>query len=272
MKYLQNLHQHCIFCDGKDTPEEVVLGAIEQGFDSIGFSSHSYMPWSTAYSWKMEDTGAYRAEINALKAKYKGKLDIYCGVEVEFYSPGDFSGFDFLIGSVHCLTSPDGEILPFDRDAVTVRKLIHDHFDGDGMKFAKKYYQTLQQLPDRANFDILGHFDLITKHIEKHPFFDVNSKQYRNAAMEALEHLAGKIPYFEVNTGAIARGYRTTPYPMDFFLPELRRLGYGAVITSDCHDISKLAVGYELAEDMLKKAGFDTYYILTDRGFTPVEF
>lgn len=90
--------------------------------------------------------------------------------------------------------------------------------------------------------------------------------------MEALEALAGKIPYFEVNTGAISRGYRTTPYPMDFFLPELRRLGYGAVITSDCHDISKLAVGYELAEDMLKKAGFEAYYILTDTGFAPVEF
>ena len=60
MKYLQNLHQHSTFCDGKDTPEEVVLSAIEQGFDSIGFSSHSYMPWNTGYSWKMEDTTAYR--------------------------------------------------------------------------------------------------------------------------------------------------------------------------------------------------------------------
>ena len=272
MKYLQNLHQHSTFCDGKDTPEEVVLGAIEQGFDSIGFSSHSYMPWNPAYSVKMKDPTAYRAELKALKEKYKGKLDIFCGVEVEFYSPGDFSGFDYLIGSVHCLRSREGEILPFDRDANTVWEIIHNHFDADGLAFAQEYYRTLQKLPEKADFDILGHLDILTKHIENHPFFDTRSKEYRNAGMEAIEQLAGKIPYFEVNTGAIGRGYRTTPYPMDFFLPELRRLGFGAIVTSDCHDIRKLAVGYDLAEDMLKKAGFKEYFILTDKGFTPVEF
>ena len=271
MKYLQNLHQHCTFCDGKDTPEEVVLGAIAQGFDSIGFSGHSFMPWSSGYSTRMQDLQAYRAEIAALKETYKGKLDIYCGIEVEFYSPGDFSGFDYLIGSVHYLHR-NGQILGFDRDADTVWSIINDHFGGDGMAFAKAYYRTLQKLPEKADFDILGHFDLITKHIEKHSFFDVNRKEYRNAAMEALEALAGKIPYFEMNTGAIGRGYRTAPYPMDFFLPELRRLGFGAIVTSDCHDIRKLAVGYDLAEAMLKEAGFTEYYILKDGQFVPIEF
>ncbi len=272
MKYLQNLHQHSTFCDGKNTPEEVVLGAIDQGFDSIGFSSHSYMPWHAEHSRKMEDTTVYRAEINALKEKYKGNLDIYCGVEVEFYSPGDFSGFDFLIGSVHCLTSHDAQILTFDRGADAVWSIIKDHFGGDGMAFAKEYYRTLQRLPEKGNFDILGHIDIITKHIEKHAFFDTRSKEYRNASMEALEHLSGKIPYFEVNTGAIGRGYRIAPYPMDFFLPELKRLGFGAVITSDCHDIRKLAVGYDLAEEMLKNAGFTEYYILKNGQFIPVDF
>lgn len=51
--------------------------------------------------------------------------------------------------------------------------------------------------------------------------------------MEAAEELAGKIPFFEVNTGAIARGYRKNPYPSDFLLQELRRLGFGAVISSE---------------------------------------
>ena len=271
MKYLQNLHQHCTFCDGKDTPEEVVLGAIEQGFDSIGFSSHSFMPWVPTYSVKMQDLHTYRAQINKLKETYKGKLDIYCGIEVELYSPGDFSGFDYLIGSVHYLHH-EGKILGFDRDADTVWSIINDNFGGDGMAFAKAYYRTLQKLPEKANFDILGHFDLITKHIEKHLFFDVNSTEYRNAAMEALEHLAGKIPYFEVNTGAIGRGYRTSAYPMDFFLPELKRLGYGAVITSDCHDIRCLSTGFDMAETMLKNAGFTEHYVLKDAGFVPVAF
>lgn len=272
MKYLQNLHQHCIFCDGKDTPEEVVLGAIEQGFHSIGFSSHSFSPWAMAYCPQMTpDAVEYKTAIRTLKEIYKDKLDIYCGLEVDFYSPCSVEGYDYLIGTVHNLEK-DGIRLAFDRDADTVWSIINDHFGGDGMAFAREYYRTLQRLPEKRNFDILGHIDIHTKHIEKHAFFDTRSKEYRNAALEAIEALAGKIPYFEVNTGAIGRGYRTTPYPMDFFLPELRRLGYGAVITSDCHDIRTLSVGFDLAEEMLKDAGFTEYYILKDGQFMAVEF
>ena len=36
----QNLHTHSSYCDGKDTPEELVLYAISAGFSSIGFSGH----------------------------------------------------------------------------------------------------------------------------------------------------------------------------------------------------------------------------------------
>ena len=34
----QNLHTHSIFCDGKDTIEEMTLEAISKGFDILGFS------------------------------------------------------------------------------------------------------------------------------------------------------------------------------------------------------------------------------------------
>ena len=41
--YKQNLHIHTKYCDGKDTPEEMVIAACEKGFQSIGFSMHSFM-------------------------------------------------------------------------------------------------------------------------------------------------------------------------------------------------------------------------------------
>ena len=46
MNSLQNLHTHTTYCDGKDTPEEMVLEGLERGFHSIGFSIHSYVPHS----------------------------------------------------------------------------------------------------------------------------------------------------------------------------------------------------------------------------------
>ena len=36
-----NLHTHTLFCDGRDTPEDMVLSAIEKGFSVLGFSGHS---------------------------------------------------------------------------------------------------------------------------------------------------------------------------------------------------------------------------------------
>ena len=67
--------------------------------------------------------------------------------------------------------------------------------------------------------------------------------------MEAIWALKGKIPLFEVNTGAISRGYRTSPYPQMEFLRELHICGFCAVITSDCHDAEKLDCGFELAAE-----------------------
>lgn len=46
MEYKQNLHTHSTFCDGKDTPEEMVLTVMEKGFSSVGFSGHAYVPGS----------------------------------------------------------------------------------------------------------------------------------------------------------------------------------------------------------------------------------
>ena len=75
MGYKQCLHTHSVMCDGKDTLEEMVLSAIEKGFDSIGFSEHSYMAFSDyPYQMTIAEMANYVAEVRALKAKYKGTL------------------------------------------------------------------------------------------------------------------------------------------------------------------------------------------------------
>ena len=69
MKYLQNLHTHSTYCDGKDTLEEMILSAIEQGFQSVGFSGHSYMSDSPGQSMSIAGTEEDTKEIAALKEK-----------------------------------------------------------------------------------------------------------------------------------------------------------------------------------------------------------
>lgn len=270
MKHLQNLHTHSCFCDGQDTPEEMIETAICKGFDSIGFSGHSWMYFSPKYAMSPEKTVQYRSEVKRLREQYAGKIDVFLGLEMEIFSTDvDLSGYDYLIGSSHYFNF-DGRMVGFDRSAEAVRQVIDDCFGSDGMKYAKAYYKNLARLPEYGDFDIIGHFDLITKHSEKEDFFDTESDEYREYAVSAAQALAGKIPYFEVNTGAIARGYRTTPYPDMFLLKKLRELGFRPVISSDCHQREMLDCGFEQAAGLLLKAGFDKRYVLTNNGFAAV--
>lgn len=271
MNNMQNLHIHSTYADGKDKPEEMVLEAIKRGFDSIGFSEHTYMHFSSyPYQLHIEDMPKYRDEVLSLKEKYKGQIDIFCGLEFEYFSEVPTEGFDYLIGSVHYLNLDDYP-RGFDRSLEDTITYINNYFDGDGMKFAKKYYETIATLPEVGNFDIIGHFDLVAKNNEKGGFINVSSKEYINMGCEAIRALKGKIPLFEVNTGAISRGYRSTPYPQPEFLKEFLNCGFGAVISSDCHDKNHIDCYFEEARQMLIDAGFKSRYILTDNGFKEVQ-
>ncbi len=268
MEIKQNLHTHTNLCDGLDSPEELVLAAIDKGFDSIGFSAHSYMKYSK-YLGGVDRTEEYKQAVRDVQKAYGHLIKIYLGIEVDMYSEPDLTEYDYAIGSVHYLKVL-GEPVSFDRGEQEVAEYIDRYFGGDGMAYAKAYYQAVASLPEYGKFDIIGHFDLITKHCENRNFFDTSSDAYIHTAFEAAEALVGKIPFFEVNTGAIARGYRTSPYPSVPIIKRLKELGFGAVITSDCHDKAMLDCHFSEAEELLKSCGFCETYILTDNGFVPV--
>ncbi len=267
MKHLQNLHTHSVYCDGKDTLEEMIQTAMAKGFTSLGFSGHSYMSFAEEHSMSLSGTEEYKEEVLRLKEKYKDIFPIFLGLEVEIFSGVDLRGYEYLIGSTHYLNF-DGQKVGFDRSADEVRRVINTYYNGDGMKYARDYYANLARLPEYGDFDIIGHFDLITKHSEKENFFDTSCTQYQEYAIAAAEALAGKIPYFEVNTGAISRGYRTTPYPEPFILKEMKRLGFKPVISSDCHNRQDLDKGFATSAQLLLDAGFTEHYVLTKDGFT----
>lgn len=274
MKCKQNLHTHTTHCDGRDTPREMIERAIELGFHSLGFSRHSYTPFSEynkktaeqAYAAKL----AYIDDIQALKAEYADRIRIFLGYEFDMYSPETLEDFEYVIGSVH-YPIHNGQYVNMDRDAETVKGIIERDFGGDGLLYAKNFYENAARLPEIYPFDIVGHFDLLTKHSEKQTFFDTGSHLYRNYALEALHAVAEKIKVFEVNTGAIARGYRTTPYPAPFIMRELKNLGCDIVISSDCHNKDYLDCCFDEAVDYARSFGFGHILELTESGFRPIK-
>ena len=62
-----NFHTHTRYCDGKNTPEEMVQYALKLGFDSLGFSGHAFTEFDLSYCMTPEETKQYIDEINALK-------------------------------------------------------------------------------------------------------------------------------------------------------------------------------------------------------------
>jgi histidinol-phosphatase (PHP family) len=270
MGYKQCLHTHSNLCDGKDSLEEMVQTAIEKGFDSIGFSGHSFMDIYAEFSMNEEKIAQYKAEIARLQQVYGDRIRIFCGLEKDNYTTVSTAGFDYLIGSVH-VVKHEKELLFIDWSAERTRETIETIFDGDGIAYAKCYFDAVADLPNHGSFDILGHFDIISKNVELADLFDMEAPEYIDAAVQALETLRPHIPIFEVNTGAIARGYRTSPYPSRTLLKIMKEMDFRAVISSDCHDATKLTCGFDMAKDLLKECGFREHYILTDSGFVPVE-
>lgn len=255
---LCNLHTHSTFCDGKNEPEEIVLAALEKGFSSLGFSGHGYTPFDLHYC--MKDVQVYVAEIRRLQEKYKKNIEIYLGVEEDAYSPATRRDFDYIIGSAHyCMI--DGLYYAVDSDKDSFKDCVA-LFDNDPIAMAHAYYKPFCEYIRKRKPDIVGHFDLITKYDELETAHFLGNKDYQRVAEAYMQYAADSGCLFEVNTGAIARGLRTTPYPSENLLAILRRNGNGIVLNSDSHRADTLDYGFADVKKWLKDIGFAYTYVL----------
>lgn len=259
----QNLHTHTTFCDGKNTPAEMAAAAFAAGLSAIGFSGHSPLEGE---EWCMApaDLPAYRAAVEEEKKRYAGRMQVFLGLEQDYFSPPPDGAYDYLIGSVHGLRLDDC-LFPVDESPEAFARLADRCGGVRGL--LREYYGLLAQTPERTGCDVLGHFDLVTKFNEGGRFFDPEEPALRAPALEALETLAAKDVIFEVNTGAISRDWRTAPYPAPFLLKEMRRKNARVCITGDSHAAGTLLAGFEQAKALLESCGFSSCWYLTEAGF-----
>lgn len=256
---LSSYHTHCSFCDGKNTPREMVEEAIRLGCPEIGFSSHSPLPYKD--SWAMTEDGIsdYMSELSSLRDEYSGKIKVYIGMEEDILSPPPPCGLDYIIGSVHHVQIPGG-YLSVDESAATTREGVEKYFDGDPYAFAESYYGCISEIYTRTGCDIVGHFDLLTKFIERDPLIDEKEPRYLRARDAALESLLSSPAVFEVNTGAISRGYRTAPYPHPSVLERIRAAGKPVIVTSDTHSVGTLDF---LLDETAARLSADGMHVIT---------
>ena len=263
----QNLHTHTTFCDGKNSPEEMVLAALEQGMDSLGFSGHSSLGEEC---WVMgeEDVPQYRQEVLRLQKAYAGRLEIFLGLEQDLLSPAPEGQWDYLIGSVHMLERA-GERLSVDESPETFRRGVEEWFGGDPLAFAEEYYRQVGTVAEKTGCRIVGHFDLVCKFNEGNRLFDTGASRYRTVALEALERLRERDVILEINTGAMSRGYRSAPYPEKWILSAAREMGLPICLTSDAHSREHLMYAFAEAARLARSCGYRECVYLTRTGFAP---
>lgn len=264
--YSSCCHNHTVFCDGKSTVEEMVQTALNHGFVSLGFSGHGNSVYDPV-CMSEEHELLYRQEILRLQKQHEGTLEILLGVEHEAIAPYPDYPYDFMIESVHSILH-GGKQYYMDYDWAHTEENLADF--GDVYAYCRAYFAACEQAYANTPAQIAGHLDLVTKFNEQHPVIDEHDPRYVEPAMAALEMGVKKGLVFEVNTGAISRGYRTTPYPDPKFLKRLKELGGKVMVNSDCHDAKTMLCGYDTAAQLLQSCGFTSAVILRKHGFEEV--
>ena len=160
----------------------------------------------------------------------------------------------------------DGRIWEVDHSLEGYKVTVEQGFGGDPYAMIEAYYENLAKVAEKIPaLTIIGHIDLVTKYQEVYPIFDEDHPRYLAAAEKAVRKLAESGALFEVNCGAMSRGYRTTPYPNPRWLKLIRELGGEVIITGDCHDMKFLSAGFEQALELVRSCGFTRIATLTGK-------
>ncbi|MFZ9595401.1 MAG: PHP domain-containing protein [Bdellovibrionia bacterium] len=109
-------HNHTTRSDGAATLEQMVVAALERGYQYIGISDHSQSAFY-AQGLKEKDLWEQKKEILELQKKYP-KIRIFWGIESDILADGQLdypdsvlAEFDFVIASVHSRLNMDGEAM-----------------------------------------------------------------------------------------------------------------------------------------------------------------
>lgn len=262
----QNLHTHSQCDDGKDAIDEIVQKAQERGFTILGFSGHGYYAKDDS-SMTPEKTKQYIQDVRQAQQQAPNGLKIYLGIEEDSMAPiENVEDFDYVIGSVHYLEH-NGKIYPIDYSQEQFDEMLKEGYQNDINALAKDYYLAIERQAQNPNIQIIGHLDLIAKYNDDQSYYCFDDPKILSYAKVAIEQLvkAGKI--FEMNSGAMARGYRNSPYPSIELLKLIYEANGKILINTDCHHKEYLDYGMQICLDLAKQIGFKTLEMFNGKNF-----
>ena len=272
-----NYHSHSHYCDGSGSPEEQVLGAIQQGVKAFGFSSHCPVPFDSSWNMAAEKLEAYYQETRFLKEKYTGQIELYTSLEIDYIphlsGPNLYKDrLDYTLGSIHYLENGALEKpLEIDGSTEVFMKGLATAFDYDIRAMLEKYYANFRKMVAEDKPDIVGHLDKIKMHNINNALFDDHDAWYVDAVEETLEAIAEAGCIIEINTRGLYKRNLTT-YPSLQILKQMHRLNIPIMINADSHHPSEITEKYSEAAEMAVKVGYQTLRVLLNNQWQDISF
>lgn len=272
MKYISNLHTHTAYCDGKNSIEENILYAIEKNFISLGFSGHSYLQFDKA-AMSRENTIKYFEDIKKFKEIYKNKIQIYLGIEADYYSnlnkiTDKEMMLDYRIGSVHFIKDDDNNYFPIDASKQNFENTLK-HF-GNIKEVVLRYYNNLIDMINTQKPDIIGHLDLIRKYNFNKEYFTEEEDWYIEKLNEVLEVIKKSSSIVEINTKKMNKDNLNAHYPNTDTIKKLLKLNIPIIINTDAHSANSLDYFYYEMVEKLKTFGYTKIKMLIDSSFKDI--
>lgn len=264
-----NYHCHSNYCDGKGNIEEYVLSAIDKKFKSIGFTSHSPLPFENKWSMNAEKLEQYINELNFLKEKYKSQIEIYSSLEIDFINGvsdvNKYPDLDYSLCSVHFLGKlSNGNYCEIEGSTTGFLRGLEEIWHNDKDEMVKAYFEAFKKMLNVSSPTIIGHLDKIKLHKYHSGEFviDTQSEFYKKEAIACIEEIAKSNSFLEINTRAMYKKELVDPYPSIPLLQIANELNIPFVLNSDSHHPSEIENCFERTTALLLKAGISRVKIL----------
>ncbi|WP_066153640.1 histidinol-phosphatase HisJ [Halalkalibacter krulwichiae] len=253
-------HVHTPFCPhgSKDSFIKYCETAISHKLTGITFAEHAPLPRSFVDPTPLQDSGmswddlyTYLKEVRALKKEYKGHLNIYVGLEVDYIEGFEKETTDFLneigpslddsILSVHFLKlgteyvcidySPD--VFHYACNQLGSTEAVYELYYQTVLKSVKSNLGHYK--PNR-----IGHMTLVRKFQKKFPI----DRSFQTETSSILAEIKKKGYELDYNGAGYIKPLCREPYPYDSIIEETIKRNIPLVYGSDAHQASSLLNGY----------------------------
>jgi len=263
-----DLHNHTKLCQhAKGEMEEYVQRAIEKKIDIFGFSDHAPMDFDKKYRMSKDEASMYLKKIEDIKKRYKNKIEILSGFEVDFLPPFIEkeilnAKLDYLIGAIHFLPKKpySSELWGFDNP-----EFIGHYKNVNIDTLWEEYFFAIEKMAKSGFFQIVAHFDLIKV------FGFKPKKEIRLIVKNALKSIKKSNMTLEISSAGIRKPAKE-PYPSKDILKMAYEMDIPITFGSDSHKPED--VGYRIKEliAVAKEIGYSkcAIYKNKDREFIDI--